>query len=32
MVFLVRFDDGDAYKTSGPHDILESVITGLPVF
>lgn len=32
MVFLVRFDDGDAYKTSGPHDILESAITGLPVF
>lgn len=32
MVFLVLFDGGDVHKTSGPHQLLESVITVPPVF
>lgn len=32
MVFLMPFDDGDEHKTSGPHQLLESVVMVLPVF
>lgn len=32
MVFSVPFDGGDTHQTSGPHQLLESVITLQPEF